>query len=198
MSGDMPCQFPSYHPSQVGRFWGEVVMRRYDYDRPWRLAAQVRTITRAQLLAFFDAYLAPAGPERRRLATHVRVSHRVRLNPNPHPNIPTLTLTLTRLATHVRVSHRVRLNPNPHPNIPTLTLTLTRLATHVRVSHRVRVNPNPHPSIPTLTLTLTRLATHVYSGKTAPRGQLKLDAVSEGGGAEPLYYPPEKPGRLPV
>ena len=143
-------------------------MRRYDYDRPWRLAAQVRTITRAQLLAFFDAYLAPAGPERRRLATHVRVSH------------------------------RVRLNPNPHPNIPTLTLTLTRLATHVRVSHRVRVNPNPHPSIPTLTLTLTRLATHVYSGKTAPRGQLKLDAVSEGGGAEPLYYPPEKPGRLPV
>ena len=177
----MPCQFPSYHPSQVGRFWGEVVMRRYDYDRPWRLAAQarhpyaycvttilyalyrgasprrshyayhtttilycthshrqVRTITRAQLLAFFDAYLAPAGPERRRLATHVRVSHRVRLNPNPHPNIPTLTLTLTRLATHV------------------------------------------------------------YSRKAAPRGQLKLDAVSEADGAEPLYYPPEKPGRLPV
>ena len=40
MSGDTACQFPGYHPSQVGRFWGEVVMRRYDYDRPWRLAAQ--------------------------------------------------------------------------------------------------------------------------------------------------------------
>ena len=56
---------------QVGRFWSEVVQRRYDYERPWRLAAQVRQITRAQLLAFFDTYLAPDGAERRRLATHV-------------------------------------------------------------------------------------------------------------------------------
>ena len=130
---------------QAGRFWGEVAMRRYDYDRPWRLAAQVRTITRAQLLAFFDTYLAPEGAQRRRLATP---------NPNPNPN-PSPSP-----------------NPNPYPN------------------------PNPKP-IPNPNL-WPRLATHVYSRKAAPRGQLQLDPLSEVAGAEPLYYPPLTPGRIPV
>ncbi len=43
-----------------------------------------------------------------------------------------------------------------------------------------------------------RLATHVYARKAAPRGQLQLDPLSEGAGAEPLYYPPLTPGRIPV
>ena len=33
--------------------------------------AQVRQLTRAQLLEFFDAYIAPGGAQTRRLATHV-------------------------------------------------------------------------------------------------------------------------------
>ena len=32
---------------------------------------QVRQLTRAQLLEFFDAYIAPGGAQTRRLATHV-------------------------------------------------------------------------------------------------------------------------------
>ena len=53
------------------RFWSEIAQRRYDYERPWRVAAQLRALTRAQLLAFYDATIAAGGPERRRLTTMV-------------------------------------------------------------------------------------------------------------------------------
>ena len=53
------------------RFWSEISQRRYDYERPWRVAAQLRALTRAQLLAFFDATIAASGTERRRLTTMV-------------------------------------------------------------------------------------------------------------------------------
>ena len=80
---------------QAGRFWGEVAMRRYDYDRPWRLAAQVRTITRAQLLAFFDTYLAPEGAQRRRLTLTLTLTL-------------VLALTLTRTRTRTRTRTLIR------------------------------------------------------------------------------------------
>ena len=56
---------------QAVRFWAEINLRRYDYERPWRVAAQVRALTKAQLLDFFDARIAAGGAQRRRLATHV-------------------------------------------------------------------------------------------------------------------------------
>ena len=45
-----------------------------------------------------------------------------------------------------------------------------------------------------------RASSVVVSGTPVvrPRGQLQLDPLSEGAGAEPLYYPPLTPGRIPV
>jgi len=57
--------------AQAARFWQEIAMRRYDYSRPWRKAEIIRGITREQLVAFFDRYIAPDAPESRWLATHV-------------------------------------------------------------------------------------------------------------------------------
>lgn len=56
---------------QSSRFWNEMVMRRYDYGRPWRSAARLRGVTRSQLLAFYDQYVSPDSPLPRRLSTHV-------------------------------------------------------------------------------------------------------------------------------
>jgi len=57
--------------SQAGRFWSEIVSRRYDYGRPWRTSKRLSAVTREGLLALFDRKLAPGAVEERRLATHV-------------------------------------------------------------------------------------------------------------------------------
>ena len=56
---------------QATRLWNECAQRRYDFGRPWRSAARVRRLTKPQLLAFFDRYVADGSPTRRRLNTHV-------------------------------------------------------------------------------------------------------------------------------
>lgn len=56
---------------QASRLWGEIVKRRYDYGRPWRVAQRVRKVSREQLLAFFDKYVAPGSPQSKRLTTQV-------------------------------------------------------------------------------------------------------------------------------
>ena len=57
--------------AQSNRLWTECILQRFDFDRPWRTAASMRRVTRGSLLAFFDKYIAPEAPSRRRLSTHV-------------------------------------------------------------------------------------------------------------------------------
>ena len=57
--------------SQAGRLWSEIVLRRYDYGRPWRNAKRFAKVRQSDLLAFYDRFLALSAPDGRRLATHV-------------------------------------------------------------------------------------------------------------------------------
>jgi len=56
---------------QVGRFWSEIVNRRYDYDRPWQKSSRVLQVTREDLLDFYDRFIMPGSVTSRRLSTHV-------------------------------------------------------------------------------------------------------------------------------
>ncbi|KAM3567734.1 hypothetical protein VYU27_010125, partial [Nannochloropsis oceanica] len=57
------------------RYWGQIVERRYDFHREKREVAALRSLTKADLVSFWDKHIsASSAPERRKLAVYVHSS----------------------------------------------------------------------------------------------------------------------------
>lgn len=54
--------------SETGRHWSEIYRRTYDFGKKERIAACLSELTLADVLDFYDQYLALNAPERRKIA----------------------------------------------------------------------------------------------------------------------------------
>ncbi|TYZ68896.1 hypothetical protein PybrP1_010965 [[Pythium] brassicae (nom. inval.)] len=83
---------PKRESEEAARCWREIANETYVFDRRQRVAALVAALQPSDLLAFYDAYLAPGGPQRSKLS--------VRLYGAAHP-LPELELEATTAASAV-------------------------------------------------------------------------------------------------
>ncbi|KAG2540963.1 nardilysin-like isoform X1 [Panicum virgatum] len=56
---------------QTGDYWSQIVDKRYMFDMPKMEAEELRTIKKADVIAWYDTYIRSPAPKRRRLAIHV-------------------------------------------------------------------------------------------------------------------------------
>lgn len=56
---------------ETTRHWAEIQHRRYRFDRAARSVEALEALTKSDLLRFFDEYLAPGAPQRRKLSVRV-------------------------------------------------------------------------------------------------------------------------------
>ncbi|CAG0915335.1 unnamed protein product [Notodromas monacha] len=56
---------------QTGRYWSEIALGQYFFNRDQREMDYLATVTKEQLLDFYKKRLAPDAPKRRKIATHV-------------------------------------------------------------------------------------------------------------------------------
>merc|ERR1712232_882028 len=53
---------------EAGHHWAEIMPRRYQFDRLPKSIEALNAVTSEHVKAFFQEYLAPDGPERRKLS----------------------------------------------------------------------------------------------------------------------------------
>ncbi|GMS80835.1 hypothetical protein PENTCL1PPCAC_3010, partial [Pristionchus entomophagus] len=56
---------------RFARFWGQVDSRMYDFDKYEKEIAELKTLTKEELITFFEKKIAPGAPERRKLSIYV-------------------------------------------------------------------------------------------------------------------------------
>ncbi|GMR59756.1 hypothetical protein PMAYCL1PPCAC_29951 [Pristionchus mayeri] len=56
---------------RFARFWAQVDSRMYDFDKYEKEIAELKTITKEELIAFFEKKIAPGAPERRKLCIYI-------------------------------------------------------------------------------------------------------------------------------
>ena len=61
---------PKRLSDETGLMWSEIVQRTHRWDHARRLADEVRSLTVAQLLEFFDLRMADGAPRRRLVVSH--------------------------------------------------------------------------------------------------------------------------------
>ena len=59
---------------ESGRYWSEIPLGTYDFERSELDAEALKAITKADVRAFWDEHLAPGAPRRRRLSSQVFAS----------------------------------------------------------------------------------------------------------------------------
>ncbi|KAM5572813.1 nardilysin-like [Rosa sericea] len=56
---------------ETSRLWEEITNKRYTYDRPEKVAEEVRSLQKEDVINFYKKYLQPSSPKCRRLAIRV-------------------------------------------------------------------------------------------------------------------------------
>ncbi|KAJ1297238.1 hypothetical protein BS78_01G362300 [Paspalum vaginatum] len=56
---------------QTGDYWSQIVDKRYMFDMPKLEAEELRTVQKADVIAWYNTYIRSSAPKRRRLAIHV-------------------------------------------------------------------------------------------------------------------------------
>ncbi|XP_020576431.1 nardilysin-like [Phalaenopsis equestris] len=56
---------------ETGRYWSQIVDRRYQFDMPEQEAEELKAISKSDLINWYNTYFAPSSPKCRRLGIHL-------------------------------------------------------------------------------------------------------------------------------
>ena len=92
---DKRLEKPKKLSSRAGRFWNEIVCQQYNFNRDEIETEAMKSISKEDILSFYDTYICPKSETRKKLTCYVIPSDTSEIKPETIPELEVIPDNVT-------------------------------------------------------------------------------------------------------